>query len=683
MLVAAAALAFTSCNKTEVQSAPEGFDVTIVAGNPAVDGPTKTYIQGVTPYWKVGDQIGVVIRTVKDDVASWSNYKFTSDLKEDATTSTFSGTTELTGKYYAYYPYSGAGASDSGIKIDIPTEQKPGVGTFDGAADVLISTPFTVSGTKEIAEVRFTRATSVVKVVVNGIDELAGQNLKSFSITAAKDITGRGYFKPDTHEFTEIYYNKSQKVNATLGTGFAFGTKAPEVFFSVAPVTLEAGSDVVFEGVTEDYTISKTVTLTEDLPFEEAALVTINLTLAKENLAVKEKGLALPVADLCLWNTNTSGKDGSAEQKAEVITDVNGVNYVASATKVYMGPDYDMKLSSGSGNAVITTIPLDLSKAFNVSFLAAAWCNSTGTPDAASISVTIDNDPETTQTYDLSDEYETVEFEFEAATASSVITIEAVKRAYLTDLLIAAPGTEAPAGIAAPAEIKDVPAEGVADAEQAIYLKNASGWAVDVTPAGCVSSAMITGNNLLTYTVKANTSSDPATGTITIKLTKDSKTISKVIEVSQLAQGGIVLTPAILPTAYPTEEATVTSGDYTFDILNVANYGTGIQIKGNVGAYLANKTAIAKGIKTLVLKCHSTKDMYPSNLTVYAGTAEKAETVVITGTCNCEVDAESGKAANKGATVTYDFSGGNYTYFKILDSSKYAVYLESIEIKTK
>lgn len=677
MLIAAAAMAFTSCNKSELQSASAGFDVTIVAGNPSVDASTKTFIDGVTPYWNPGDQIGVVIK----GESSWSNYKFTSDLDEAATVSTFSGTTELTGTYYAYYPYSGAGASDKGIKIDIPAEQKPGVGTFDGAADVLLSTPFTVSGTKEVADVKFTRATSVVKVAVKAITSLKEQNLKSLSITAGKDIVGRGYFEPVSHKFVELYYNQSKTVSATLGDGFTFSTTNPEVFFSVAPVTLEAGSELVFEGVTDDYTFSKTVTLEEDLKFEEAALVTINLSITSANISKREAGLSLPVVDYCLWNTNTSGKDGSGEQKAEVITDLNEVNYVASASKVYMGPDFNMKLATGSANAVITTVPLNLSKAFQVSFSASAWVNSSGQADEASISVTIDNDETTTQTYDLTDETENIVFDFPAATLNSIITIETVKRAYLTDLVIAEPGYEAPAAMLVN-DIADVPAAGVEDATAAICIKNASGWNIDVLPEGCVSSAAVYGYNTLEYTVEPNTASTPATGKITITLTKDDETITKAINVSQLAKGGIIIADTNLPKAYPDAESTFEVDEYTFNFNSVANYGNGIQFKKSAG-YITNKTAISKGIKTITLKGKDTKDIYPSNLTLYVGTAENPSEITIEGVCDCEVDPESGKAANKGASVTYDLSGGNYTYFKVADTSTYAVYLSSIEIVTK
>lgn len=686
MLVAAAALAFTSCNRAELQPASAGFEVTINAGNPSVDAPTKTFISGATPYWNVGDAIGAVIRTTKDEKVEWKNYKFNSDLKEAARVSTFTGATELTGTYYAYYPYASLGASDNGIKIEIPAEQKPGVGTFDGAADVLLSKPFTVSGTKEIANVKFTRATSVVKVVVKGIDVLSGQNLKSFSITADKDIVGRAYFNPETYEFVELYYGKGKKVTATLGDGFAFGTDNPAVFFSLPPVTLEAGSKLVFEGATEDYTISKTVTLQADLPMEASALEIIDLTLSADNVSLKEKGLALPIVDYCLWNTNTSGKDGTSAIDAEDMKDINGVNYVASASKIYWGSDFDYKVGTSSVGAVIKTVPLDLSKKFQVSFLTCDWANASGVVDGSSISVTIDDNETTTQTYELSDELETVTFNFSAATASSYVTISTTKRAYITDIVIAEPGYEpAPAVVAQ--DIKDVPADGVTDATADIILKNAEGWDVKVTSEGCVSSAKISGSTI-TYSVKANTLSSPASGSITIELSKDGQKSSKTIQVTQLAGGAIIITPSALPSAYPKtddvySESTFTVSDLTFYFKCVANYGSGVQFQKNNG-YIANKTAITSGIKSITLKNYPTKHMYPDCVKVYAGTAEKPGETEITGVySSTEKDANYGYLVDQNASVTFDLSGGNYTYFQIVAGSGGASYFESVEIKTK
>ncbi len=129
--------------------------------------------------------------------------------------------------------------------------------------------------------------------------------------------------------------------------------------------------------------------------------------------------------------------------------------------------------------------------------------------------------------------------------------------------------------------------------------------------------------------------------------------------------GTHTLTDANLPTKYPTEEATFTQDGVECYILNVANYGSGIQIKKETG-YIANKTPFKKITKVvLVWK----KNFYPENIKVYAGTEAKPSATVIEGT----TDSDS-------MTATFDFSGGSYTYFNIANTSTYATYLESVTI---
>ena len=130
----------------------------------------------------------------------------------------------------------------------------------------------------------------------------------------------------------------------------------------------------------------------------------------------------------------------------------------------------------------------------------------------------------------------------------------------------------------------------------------------------------------------------------------------------------IIFTDTQLPTAYPTEEATFTQNGYECYILNVANYGTGMQFKKN-GGYMANKTAMDSDIKTITLTCHSSKTYYQGNLKVYAGSTEKPEGEALAGTLG-----EDGK------TETFAVPAG-CKFFRIVNESGYAVYLASVKVE--
>ncbi|MCQ2145736.1 MAG: hypothetical protein MJY72_08330, partial [Bacteroidales bacterium] len=122
----------------------------------------------------------------------------------------------------------------------------------------------------------------------------------------------------------------------------------------------------------------------------------------------------------------------------------------------------------------------------------------------------------------------------------------------------------------------------------------------------------------------------------------------------------VTITADPLPTAYPTEFTTFTADGHSFEVVNVANFGNGIQFKKSAGV-LRTASAFSKKIVSIELTCPESKDWYPTNLEVKGG-----ETV-ITG-------------STSGKVTTYDLSAGDYTTFSISDTANYAVYVEKIVI---
>lgn len=131
----------------------------------------------------------------------------------------------------------------------------------------------------------------------------------------------------------------------------------------------------------------------------------------------------------------------------------------------------------------------------------------------------------------------------------------------------------------------------------------------------------------------------------------------------ELSDGSSVFTVDVLPTEYG-NESVIKSGDMNFYVNQVANYGSGIQMKREA-AYIANKTACKK-ISKITLVAFEGKTWYPGNLKVYAGSAEKPEKEV----------AATGKDC-----LVYDLSAMDCSYFKIANTSGYAVYLDSITVE--
>ena len=132
----------------------------------------------------------------------------------------------------------------------------------------------------------------------------------------------------------------------------------------------------------------------------------------------------------------------------------------------------------------------------------------------------------------------------------------------------------------------------------------------------------------------------------------------------------IVLTIDDMPTAYPTEATTYSINGYDVSILNVANFGNGIQMKKN-GGYIATLTAAKRAIETVRVDAYMakyTENAWDStNLKLYAKTAADAQEVAIEG-----VKDDTG--------VTYTLSAANgYKFFTLKNEDSYAIYLDKIQ----
>ena len=113
MLIAVAAMTFTSCSKDNGidNGGSEGpmVQLTLRAGNPeivAAVSDSRTELIAGTPYWSVGDKIGVSTNGTS------TNYMFTNTAEDAAKTTTFTGSTTVSSTIYTYYPYTSNGVGN-------------------------------------------------------------------------------------------------------------------------------------------------------------------------------------------------------------------------------------------------------------------------------------------------------------------------------------------------------------------------------------------------------------------------------------------------------------------------------------------------------------------------------------------------------------------------------------------
>lgn len=369
----------TSCSKSETSPKEVNGDqlvkVTLVAGNPQVASGTKTEIDGTTPYWSVGDKIGV------STGAAESNYQFTTNIAAPSTTAEFTGTT-VSGDLYAYYPFTSNGVSASGAKVDIPLNQTPTASSFDPKADVMVAKQFSVdpAGTT-VSNLQFKRLSAIVKIVLKDNSAstlLAGQHPSVVSMEySEQNLVGRVYVELANQQLGELYYNQSKVVNATYTNATQFEIdNINAAYVIVYPQVLEAGATLTISAETEDYAIAKAITIPAGgIDLKAGKITTLNIGLSDANITPAATGDALPFIDDMSWADNGSS-DSSTDISTSIETESAGL-YTAGS-KAYKGIG-GLKLGTSSYPGAITTKALDLSGQFYIEVVGEVYGTDPGT----------------------------------------------------------------------------------------------------------------------------------------------------------------------------------------------------------------------------------------------------------------------------------------------------------------
>lgn len=411
-LMAAASAAIIACNKEAPSKIEENeedlVEVTIIAGNPATEDATKTEIEGLNPYWSVGDAIGVSNGTS-------TNYKFTTGIESRSATASFIGTTDVSSQLYAYYPYQNNGdksVTDSGAKVDIPSTQYPTVSSFDGAADIMVAKGFTVDpANTTVNDLEFKRLGAIVKVIlIDKENTMEGsQHPSSISITAESNLVGRVYIDMVNQQLGDLYYGGSGTVTAEYNSTTQYvlnGSNA--AYFIVYPQKIAEGTTLTVAASTEGYAISKDIEVpTGGITLEAGKITTLNINLLAAHITEATSGAALPFEDSFSWQTATSGG----------ITTVPSDKYSAFSTLYADKGPGKVRMSTGSAVGHLTTVDLDLRSAFHVIVNAEIY-NTNQTKIKVSVD---DDDPQVASEY--LGEVKDYIFNFPAATSKSKVKI--------------------------------------------------------------------------------------------------------------------------------------------------------------------------------------------------------------------------------------------------------------------
>jgi len=411
MFVALAATTFTACQKDNTEPNELGggklVKMTFHAGNPEIGTAVRTEMEGLTPYWSVGDVIGV------STDGTTKQAQFTNDATERAQRTTFTGEIETSDVYYAYYPYTSNGLGEAegnkGAKIDLPSNQSPTATSFDGKADILVSQP--ISG--EITSLKFRRLVGIAKIVLkdNTADNLLnGQHVSSLTMTVSdKNLAGRCIVDLLNYTMYEPYYNGSKSIQATYTAATTYpidGTGAS--YLCVYPQELAAESTLTIEASTEGYSIKKEITLPSAIKLEAGKITTLNIGLTEEHLTAEAAGLALPFSDDFSWINTTSNTALKIDEYPEGKYTATAYTYMNSGC---------LKFGSSKYEGYFTTAALDLSREFTVIVNAKRYNES----KASLLSITAGN---ATKTAELQAEAQDFVFQFEPQGNKSTVKVE-------------------------------------------------------------------------------------------------------------------------------------------------------------------------------------------------------------------------------------------------------------------
>ena len=313
MLVAAAAMTFTSCQKEE-NYAPETISATLTMH--AGLEQTKTYLdEENTVLWGKAESVvlGVmagnadpkfVTSTSTDAFNGQASASFVFNLNDIAKADSYT----IGGVYPASASKDISNENGEAYKIALPATQNASVDNYDPAAFIMVLKPETVQTIPSTYTASFRRAVALNKITLTGVKE----KISSVEITVPQDkyLAGRRFIDLTTGKSGEIYENGGRtntvKVNADYPSG------SIDVWFTSWGVELKQGDKLTVKMTSATKTYTRTITANENgIKLVEGDLNTlkVNMSSAAEEVLDNLSGEYLIAAVPQNWNL-MSGTNG-------------------------------------------------------------------------------------------------------------------------------------------------------------------------------------------------------------------------------------------------------------------------------------------------------------------------------------------------------------------------------------
>ena len=311
MLIAAAAMAFTSCQKEET-AAPETVSATLTMH--ADVEQTKTYLKNNAVLWGKGEAVTLYVGS--GETAKFFDSASTDDYDGEASASfTFAIEDVAQADSYALggiYPASAANGINNdnpeSFKIALPATQKAEPGKYDPSAYIMVLKPEAVETLPSEYTASFRRAVALNKITLTNVKE----DISTVEITVpnTKYLAGRRNFDLTTGESGEVYENGGRTNTIKVNSAYPAGTI--EVWFTSWGVELAAGQELTVKMMSSSKIYTRTITAKEGgIKFVEGDLnkLTVNMASATEEVNTDLSGDYLIASVPKSWNL-MSGTNG-------------------------------------------------------------------------------------------------------------------------------------------------------------------------------------------------------------------------------------------------------------------------------------------------------------------------------------------------------------------------------------
>lgn len=275
MLVAAAAMAFVSCQKQEID-AQETFSATLTVN---ADVQTKTYLEDNAILWGTGEAVKLYLN---DGEANFISSASADQFDGQASAAfTFELNNIKAAESYVIggiYPVSAVVSDNndaSKYKVILPAIQNAEAGKYDPSAFIMVLKPETLYELPESHTASFRRAVALNKITLTGVKE----DITSVEITVPEEkyLAGRRYFDLTAGTSGDIYRDKKN----TLTVNSSYTGSSIDVWFTSWGVELAEGENLTVKMTSATGTYTRSIAArTGGIKFLEGDLntLTINMT---------------------------------------------------------------------------------------------------------------------------------------------------------------------------------------------------------------------------------------------------------------------------------------------------------------------------------------------------------------------------------------------------------------------